>query len=202
MINKLLQNARKPVGFIGKLLVGSMNGGHAKVSEWGMNFLAPEKDWCALDIGCGGGANIARLLKMCPKGRVHGIDYSEASVTVSRKKNAAELNKRCKIVQGSVSSLPYKSGIFDVVTAFETVYFWPDIEKDFAEVARVLKPGGCFLICNEFNDPADKVWTSRIEGMKVYDNGDIEKLLRKNGFTVQLSESTRKRWMCVVGVKR
>ena len=34
-------------------------------------------------------------------------------------------------------------------TAFETVYFWPKIENCFAQVAKVLKPGAFFLICNE-----------------------------------------------------
>ena len=201
MINKLLQNAKKPMGSIGEIIVGSMNSGHARIRKWGMSFLVPEDDWCALDIGCGGGANIAQLLQMSPKGRVHGIDYSEASVAVSRKKNAAELGKRCKIVKGTVSDLPYKSRIFDVVTAFETIYFWPDIENDFAEVARVLKPGGRFMVCNELNDPANTTWTKRIDGMKIYTNNEIEELLKKSGFLIELNQSKYKRWMCVIGVK-
>ena len=201
MFNKLLQNARKPVGAIGRFLVGTMNGGHAGVHKWGMGFISPKPDWCSLDIGCGGGSNIAYLLRTCPEGRVHGIDYSEASVAVSKKKNAAELGKRCKIVQGSVSSLPYKSGIFDLVTAFETVYFWPDIERDFAEVARVLKQGGRFLVCNELNDPNNTTWTKRIDGMRLYSNADIKALLEGAGFEIE-SEGSHASRMCVVGVKK
>ena len=38
-----------------------------------------------------------------------------------------------------------------MVTAFETVYFWPELAQNFREVYRVLKPGGVFFICNEAN---------------------------------------------------
>jgi len=48
------------------------------------------------------------------------------------------------VLEASVSSLPFKDNTFVMATAFETVYFWPDIEKSFAEVKRVLVPGGKF----------------------------------------------------------
>jgi ubiquinone/menaquinone biosynthesis C-methylase UbiE len=40
------------------------------------------------------------------------------------------------------SSLPFKDEKFDLATAFETIYFWPDLVNDFKEVNRVLKSGG------------------------------------------------------------
>ena len=53
---------------------------------------------------------------------------------------------------------------FDAVTAFETVYFWPDLTQCFREVYRVLKPGGDILICNESSGDMDKdkKWTAII----------------------------------------
>jgi ubiquinone/menaquinone biosynthesis C-methylase UbiE len=48
-----------------------------------------------------------------------------------------------------VSQIPWEDGAFDLVTAFETVYFWPDFEGGLKEVRRVLKPGGTLFICNE-----------------------------------------------------
>jgi len=56
---------------------------------------------------------------------------------------------RCKVVEGSVAELPFGKDTFDMVTAFETIYFWPDIEHCFNEVKRVLKDGGVFAIGNE-----------------------------------------------------
>ncbi len=198
MIQKLLQNCRKPEGLAGKMLVRSMNGGHSSVSRWGLSHLNLQMDARVLDIGCGGGANVKRLLAMCPQGSVEGLDYSEQSVLVSRKTNAAELGHRCEVRQGSVSELPYGAGAFDVVTAFETVYFWPDILADFGQVRRVLKPGGIFLICNEMNDPEDTTWSGKIDGMRIYSGGELESLLKQAGFTVQTNDAQGKKWLCIV----
>ena len=84
------------------------------------------------------------------KGKVTGVDYSPVSVEKSRKVNAnAIANGRCTVLEASVSSLPFNDNTFNMATAFETVYFWPDIEKSFSEVKRILAPGGKFLIVNE-----------------------------------------------------
>ena len=50
---------------------------------------------------------------------------------------------------GSHAALPFKDDTFSLVTAFETVYLWPDIEKSFAEVRRVMTSGATFYIVNE-----------------------------------------------------
>jgi hypothetical protein len=62
-------------------------------------------------------------LRCARKAISRGSNYSEQSVAVSRKKNRANLGERCHIRQGTVSRLPYGDSVFDVVTAFETVYF-------------------------------------------------------------------------------
>ncbi|MDR1620258.1 MAG: class I SAM-dependent methyltransferase [Clostridiales bacterium] len=106
MIKKFLRNCRKPQGWMGRFTVKGMNFGHAVISEWGLSRLEISNDARVLDIGCGGGANIERLLRMCPAGRVDGIDYSEESVAISRKKNSSAIGKHCDIRLGPVSSLP------------------------------------------------------------------------------------------------
>ncbi len=78
--------------------------------------------------------------------------------------------------------LPFDNGTFDLVTAFETVYFWEDLPRAFAEAARVLKSGGRILICNEACDPDDTTWTDRIEGMRIYPAETIARLLAEAGF--------------------
>ena len=55
-----------------------------------------------------------------------------------------------------MAELPFGAEQFEVVTAFETVYFWPELAQNFREVYRVLKPGGIFFICNEANGETDK----------------------------------------------
>lgn len=84
--------------------------------------------------------------------------------------------------------MPYKDGTFDAVTAFETVYFWSPIEIALAEVVRVLRKGGCFLVGLEVSSPElGKMWTERIKGMVVYTAGDLKDLLIEAGFsTIQV----------------
>ena len=57
------ENTRKPVGLGGKIMVAMMNLGHSPVARWGLRFLELTPDAKVLDCGCGGGANMKRLLK-------------------------------------------------------------------------------------------------------------------------------------------
>ena len=157
-----------------------------------------QSDNVCLDIGCGGGANIRKLLEKSPYGRVVGIDYSEISVEKSRKINKAGIeSKRCEILQGDVMKLPFRDKTFDVITAFETIYFWPDISEAFKKVYKILKIGGTFLICNESNgeNPKDEKWTKIIQGMKIYNSEQIEKSLENAGLRDVKVDKTKKGWI-------
>ena len=140
----------KPRGEDGIRMLERMNGGrHEELALWGLSFLPIGPSDRLLDIGCGGGANIARLLDRAPQGTVTGVDYSPTSVAASRTHNADSIAAgRCEVFEGDASALPLPADGFDGATAFETVYYW-DLPRAFAEVRRVLRPGGHFLVCNE-----------------------------------------------------
>ena len=141
-----LENTRSPAGLGGKLMVRMMNVGHRALARWGLRFLLLSADAKVLDCGCGGGANIRTLLKKCPQGIVKGVDISDVSVTTARRVNRSAIaDGRCAVWQGSVDELIFAADWFDAVTAFETVYFWPDLPKSFREIRRVLRPGGIVI---------------------------------------------------------
>ena len=119
-----------------------MNLCHAPLTNWGLSLLDIQEGRTMLDIGCGGGATLRRLLKRSKGGMVYGIDISEESVAKARKVNAAVLDKQVFVTQGSAEKLPYEDWKFDLVTAVETIYFWPNLPQCLQEVRRVLKPGG------------------------------------------------------------
>jgi ubiquinone/menaquinone biosynthesis C-methylase UbiE len=201
MFNRMIQNTRKPEGFLGRMMLKGMNAGHASLAEWGFSFLTIPQGAHVLDVGCGGGANIAKILRDMPDSVVDGLDYSDQSVAYSRRTNAAHLGERCTIRQGDVASLPYPDGSLDLVTAFETVYFWPDLDAAFTEIRRVLKADGRLFICCEADDPSDTTWTDRIEGMTVHRGEDLERRLVDLGFReVQVHRNDRG-WMCLTAVR-
>ena len=199
------ENTRKPVGLGGKIMVAMMNLGHSPVARWGLRFLELTPDAKVLDCGCGGGANIKRLLKKCPEGIVKGIDYSPVSVEKSKRLNAKAISEgRCCVLEASVAALPFEDNKFDVVTAFETVYFWPDLPQCFREVYRVLKPGGTLLICNESNGDSDKdeKWTEIIGGMTIYSGDELKTFLENAGFCNVQIHKNKMGWRCLTGQKR
>ena len=81
------ENTRQPAGAGGRLMVAMMNLGHRMLADWGLRFLELPGDARILDCGCGGGANIRKMLKLCPRGVVKGIDYSPVSVEKAKKVN-------------------------------------------------------------------------------------------------------------------
>ena len=196
------QNTCKPEGVGGRLMVASMNRGHAAMAHWGMSHLKVEKHHSVLDVGCGGGANVKVLLELADQ--VTGVDYSQVSVEKSTKVNRKAIDAgRCKIMQANAMELPFPEGVFDLVTAFETVYFWPDLLICFQNIHRVLKPGGQFLICNEADGEHDKdnKWTEIIEGMTIYTAGQLEEILRQAGFSRVEAQKNGSGWLTVLAVK-
>ena len=204
LMSKVFNNTRKPEGFLGKMMVNGMNGGsHAALAEWGFKFINIEKNDFALDCGCGGGANVKRLLSKCAQ--VYGIDYSEISVEKSKEINGEDIIKnRCRIIRCDVASLPFENDSFNVVTAFETIYFWQEIEKAFAEIYRVLKSGGTFAVTNESTgtDKTSVKFSKIIDGMKLYSGDELKTLLQKAGFTdIQIHTHGTKTWLNVTAKK-
>ena len=200
----MLQNTRRPKGFGGRLMVAMMNHGHAPLSRWGLEFLRLQPEDHILDLGCGGGANLRRMLARCPKGIIRGLDYSEVSVAASYRLNRAAIQAgRCDVLQGDVSELPFSDESFDAVTAFETIYFWPDLPAALDQILRVLKPQGTLLLCNEADgkNPKDEKWVRAIEGMTLYSAEDLQTLLRQAGFVSLHIHTNTKHWLALTAKK-
>ena len=180
-LKTMFTNCACPKGFLGRCMLRFMNFGHAPLTNWGLDHVEFSNGMVMLDIGCGGGATLKRLLKRSPEGMVYGIDISEESVVKAKNVNKQLLNKQVFVRQGSADSLPWEDQKFDVVTAVETVYFWPNLPQCFQEVKRVLKPGGQFAIMLEVIE-GDSIWTNVVEGMTVYSPEMLKDMLEQAGF--------------------
>ena len=205
--SRLLHQCRKPAGWFGRLLLWNFNHHHSRLTDWGLKHVSIGKEDTILDIGCGGGRTVHKLAGAATGGRVHGIDYSEESVAASRRTNRHWIEMgRVEIQLGSVSRLPFPDHTFDLVTAVETHYYWPDLASDVREVQRVLKPGGKLLIIAEaYRGGKYEKMMKRAAELTDFSPLSVEehrKLFTKAGFSdVQVFEEYDKGWICAVGAR-
>jgi ubiquinone/menaquinone biosynthesis C-methylase UbiE len=205
LYRKFVNQTRKPEGTMGKMMVNGMNSGHAKMADWGMSHLPEINPSKILEVGCGGGRNAGELAKKYPSAKVTAIDYSDVSVAKATEYNKDMISTgRMSVKKGDVSDLRLPVATYDLATAFETIYFWPGLEKCFKEVAKVLKTGGVFMIVNESDgtDDASLKYEKIIDGMKCYTIEQIEAALKAAGFSSVTSDHyDGKPWIAVVAVK-
>ena len=201
------RQCRKPQWWPGRLFLWVMNRSHRSVTSWGLEHVPIAKDATILDVGCGGGRTIETVAAMASAGAVYGIDYSSESVGVARRTNAAGIQAgRIDIRQGTVSHLPFSDSMFDVVTAIETFYYWPEPVADLREVLRVLKPAGRALIVAETyrGSKFDLLFRPAMKLLRAtYLTADEHKaLLISAGFSdVEVFEQRDKGWLCAAGLK-
>ena len=205
LFRKYVNNTRKPEGLLGSIMIWGMNVGHARMAKWGMNHF-PQMDLkTILDIGCGGGRNASELLKKYQNATLTAIDYSPLSVAKTKAYNRRLMEqKRCIVQEANVVSLPFENGAFDLATAFETIYFWPDLPRCFIEVRRILKNGGYFCIVSESDgtDIEGQKYEKIIEGMKNYTVPQIMDTLYATGFgSVRSFHHETKPWIIVIAEK-
>lgn len=196
---------RKPSGPLGRRVVRAMNLSHSAMTDWGLQQVKVAENAAMLDIGCGGGRTVRKLADLAPGGKVVGLDYSGTSVAVARETNADNIAAgRVQVEEGSVAALPFPDGSFDVVTAVETHYYWPDLGANVREIFRVLKTGGVFVLIAETyrGGPLRFLYGMVMPLLRAAFLSDAEhrELLTQAGFVgVTTEHMSGKNWICAVG---
>jgi ubiquinone/menaquinone biosynthesis C-methylase UbiE len=150
------------------------------------------------------------LAATATQGKVYGVDYSEESVAASKRTNAPAIERgRVEIRHASVSQLPFAAGIFDIVTAVETHFWWSDVPVAMREIFRVLKPGGRLVIIAEVYKGANTMTSRLIEqyaertGMALLSAEEHRQLFTTAGYSdIQVIAESNKGWICGIGMKR
>ena len=207
--NTLENQCSKPTGWLGRFTLWRMNKSHSKLTDWGLEHVSIQDHYTILDVGCGGGRTVGKLAAIAPKGKVYGVDYSDESVAATRRTNAQRVNLgRVEVRHGSVSELPFPDGMFDLITAVETHFWWPDLPNDMREVSRVLKPGGTLILIAEVYKGANTTVSKLAEkyasrrGMKLLSVEEHRELIMDAGYSeIQVIEERKKGWICGIGRK-
>ncbi len=190
-------------------MLRNMNQRHSRLTDWGLSHISVRPADIILDIGCGGGRTIAKLTREAIGGKIYGIDHSEASVATSTKTNAELIGQsRVEIREGSVSQLPFPDCMFNLVTAVETHFFWPNLPGDVREVHRVLKAGGMAILIAEIYRGANTAVSKLAEkylpisGMKLLTPDEHRQLLEEAGFRdVMVETDPAHGWICAFGTR-
>lgn len=194
---------------MGRFVLWNMNSRHSKVTDWGLSHISIDEHSTILDVGCGGGRTVNKLAAIAFQGKVYGVDFSKESVAFASRLNKQWIDTgRVKIREASVSQLPFSADVFNVVTAVETHFWWPDLASDMREILRVLKPGGALVIIAEVYKGANTVTAKLAEkylplsGMALLSVDEHRELFANAGYSdIQVFTEPRKGWICGIGKK-
>lgn len=183
----------------GRLTLAAMNLGHGRLHRWGLGVARIADRDRVLDVGCGGGAAVRRILRLT-RARVGAIDHSPQAVARTRALNSKAAGcGRLAVRQATAEDIPFPDATFDVVTAFETVYFWPNLVAGLRESRRVLTTGGRIAVVNEYADRrAAGAWAQRLH-MRVPDARQLQSAFEQAGLTiVEVEHHPRHGWLACV----
>jgi SAM-dependent methyltransferase len=196
----------KPVGDEGRKLLEEMNVHHRGLSEWALSKIPDINAEMILDIGCGGGMLISLMAAKYPDSVLYGIDISDESVALTEAVNLNLVKEgRCFVSIDSISELPFASGTFDIVTAFETYFFWPDLENDIKKASAALRDGGALIIVSEMYPHPDfnerNAEAERMCNLKLRSNDEMRTIMEGCGLDVTVNVNEGKNWVAFIGTR-
>lgn len=189
----------KPTGLTGRIIGRLMNKLQTSLYIDYLKDNLPTDHSTLLDVGCGGGEFLNFLSKANESYLLYGLDHSPEMIELSKKINQSAIQKkRLTLMLGSVTNIMLEDACLDMVTAFETVQFWPDTGKSFSEIHRLLKPGGQLLIMNRYPAEGTKWWKMA----KIKNDKEYIALLKNAGFVeISTDQEYKKGWIVGKAIK-
>jgi ubiquinone/menaquinone biosynthesis C-methylase UbiE len=150
-----------------------------------------------LDVGCGTGLLLIRLLERQPSAWPAGVDLSPGMVAQAR----ARVPSGVPILVGDAERLPFPATSFDVVVSTSSFHYWPSPAGGLAELRRVLRPGGQVVI----TDWCDDYFACRVSDRllrlvdpahrRIYGQAECGALLRRARYDAVRVEQYRINWL-------
>ena len=150
-----------------------------------------------LDVGCGTGAVLELLHGEYPEKRLTGLDLTPRMIEVARAKQLENV----RFIVGDAEALPFESRSFDAVLCSNSFHHYPHPERFFAEVARVLRPGGR-LVLRDYTSNDVAVWLmnnielplARLLGhgdVRILKLSELRALVEESGLTLLKREAQK-----------
>jgi ubiquinone/menaquinone biosynthesis C-methylase UbiE len=175
---------RKPHGAGAEAIVTYMRELNSALYEHVVKLLLPANQKQLLEMGFGEGILPELLQQQTGSFQYTGIDFSEEMMNMASAKNISN----AVFLLGEVSRMPLESNRFDVCFGINVVYFWENPEEEFAEIMRVLKPGGLLLLGYRPKTYMQAIPFTQF-GFTLYETAELENLLVKHGFVKITTET-------------
>ncbi|MEH7885072.1 class I SAM-dependent methyltransferase [Bacillus sp. JJ1609] len=190
-----------PTGAIGSYIGEKMVRQHQPETIWTLELLELKKEELILELGCGAGYAIKRILENDSVKYIIGLDLSETILKSARLRNRHEINKgRAELVQGNVMQLPFENQQFTRVFSIQSIYFWDHIDETLSEIYRVLKNDGKMVLTLS-NGKAGIMWNGIIEMVEIEVIPYMKKIGYKNIETVIGPDSRQYHTIAIIGEK-
>lgn len=133
-----------------------------------------------LDAGCGNGRYSRFLLKQAdPDAHITAFDLSRRMLRRARKRLLH--SRRVSHVAADLTRLPYPDGIFDAAVCGWVLEHLPDPQVGLQSLARVLRPGGKFLLLTT-EDTVTGRWCSQAWHCRTYKRPELRQICQDSGF--------------------
>jgi ubiquinone/menaquinone biosynthesis C-methylase UbiE len=137
-----------PHGVLSPFVARVLNTGNERAIAAAVEAAAPPRNGVVADIGFGGAVGLRLLLdRLGDNGLVHGIEIADDMLRRARSRFGRDVRSgRLLLSSGSLTALPLDDDSVDALITVNTVYFITELDAAFAELARVLRPGGRAVI--------------------------------------------------------
>ena len=138
----------KSTGLRGRLVGSMLNRSNRGFIAEAIDALDLHPGAVVADLGFGGGVGLALLLeRVGPNGQVHGVDFSPTMVSQAEGRYKSDVaSGRLHLHAGSITQLPLEDGSIQGAITINTIYFIADLDRAFAELARVITSAGRVVV--------------------------------------------------------
>ncbi len=147
-----------------------------------------------LDVGCGTGKLLRRAHIYWPQAQLIGVDPANGMIEMAKR-----LTPNATFSTGMAEALPLQDASVDVALSTVSFHHWQDQAAGIREIARVLRPGGYFILV----DASFPEWLVRVFRLKRFHSpAQLQTLFIQAGFHVQTQQTLAwRRWLATVGKK-
>jgi ubiquinone/menaquinone biosynthesis C-methylase UbiE len=179
---------RQPEGLLGIKVGENMNKGNRLMNMETIKQLEITESDQILEIGMGNGFFVKDIVASAKDVRYTGCDFSATMIKEATELNSS-LSSQTRFILSDANRLPFDDLSFDKIFTVNTIYFWDDAKNVLAEIRRVLKPDGIFIVTLRPKHVMDQLPVVK-HGFTTFTKDEVIKLLEESNFkTIYESES-------------